>query len=79
MLAFVPEEQFALLSGEEALTEYRFNTKLISHLFCKTCGTESFSRGTDKAGKATVMVNIRCLDDVDLSALHPSEYNGKIS
>jgi len=76
ILAFVPAEQFTLLSGEEMLSEYRFNKKVIAHLFCKVCGVQSFGRGTDPAGKATVAVNVRCLDDVDLSALHPKEFDG---
>jgi hypothetical protein len=77
ILLFVPAEQFTLLSGEDALTEYRFNTKKIAHLFCKVCGTQSFGRGTDKEGNQTVMVNVRCLDDVDLAALHSVEIDGK--
>lgn len=77
ILAFVPAEQFTLLSGGDMLTEYRFNKKAIAHLFCKVCGVESFGRGTDRAGKPTVMVNGRCLDGVDLSSLHPSEFDGK--
>ena len=33
LLAFVPEENFTLLSGEDALTDYQFNKKVIHHLF----------------------------------------------
>jgi len=77
VLTFVPAAQFTLLSGEDMLTEYRFNKKTIAHLFCKACGAESFGRGTDREGKPTVMINVRCLDDVDLSAIHPTEFDGK--
>jgi hypothetical protein len=76
ILAFVPAEQFTLLSGEDVLTEYRFNAKTIAHLFCKTCGVQSFGRGTDKEKKATVMINVRCLDGVELSTLHSVEFDG---
>ena len=60
----VPQADFVLESGAEALTEYRFNTKEISHLFCTTCGIESFARGADAQGKAMVMINIDCLDNL---------------
>ncbi len=77
ILSFVPAEKFTLLSGEDSLSEYRFNTKKIAHLFCSVCGTESFARGSDQEGNQTIMINVRCLDDVDLSALHPTEVDGK--
>lgn len=77
ILEFVPAEQFTLLSGDKTLTEYRFNKKVIAHLFCKVCGVQSFGRGTGRDGQATVAVNVRCLDDVDFLALHPKEFDGK--
>lgn len=77
ILSFVPAEQFTLLSGEDMLTEYRFNKKVIAHFFCKVCGVQSFGRGSDAEGKKTVAVNVCCLDGVDLSTLHPTEYDGK--
>lgn len=77
ILSFVPAGQFTLLSGEDNLAEYRFNTKKIAHLFCKTCGVQSFGRGSDREGNPTVMINVRCLDDVDTAALHPTEVDGK--
>ena len=45
LLTFIPPEQFELLSGEDALTEYRFNTHNIAHLFCRDCGAQPFARG----------------------------------
>ncbi len=77
ILSFVPAEQFTLLTGEDMLTEYRFNKKVIAHLFCKVCGVQSFGRGTDGTGKKTVAINVRSLDGVDFSLLHPMEYDGK--
>lgn len=77
LLTFVPAAQFTLLSGEENLQEYRFNKKHIEHLFCKTCGISSFSRGKDQEGNLTFAVNVRCLDDLDLSTLTITKVNGK--
>ncbi len=77
ILSFVPAEQFALLSGEDNLTTYHFNKKVIDHLFCKTCGVQAFGRGKGHDGNDTVALNLRCIDDLDVSTLTLSEYNGK--
>jgi hypothetical protein len=77
ILAFVPASQFRLVSGEENLTEYRFHKKEIAHLFCKTCGVQSFGRGTGPDGTETVAVNLRCVDGIDPKSLQITEYNGK--
>jgi hypothetical protein len=59
----VPADEFVLLSGEDKLVPYHFNTDRIDHLFCSHCGIESFARGEDGSGRATVMINVNCLDD----------------
>ncbi|WP_299326922.1 GFA family protein [Parasphingopyxis sp.] len=57
----VPHDDFTLVSGEEALTSYRFGTGAANHLFCKHCGIKSFyqPRSHPKAWS----VNYRALDD----------------
>jgi hypothetical protein len=77
ILAFTSASNFRLLSGEEQLTDYQFNRKIIHHLFCNVCGIKSFSRGTAPDGSPTVAINIRCLDDVDIHSLDIQEYDGK--
>ncbi|MCA9626455.1 MAG: GFA family protein [Myxococcales bacterium] len=77
MLAFVPLEQFKLLQGEEALTDYQFNKEVIHHFFCSTCGIRSFARGTGPGGNEMAAVNVRCLDDVDLDSLKIKQVDGK--
>lgn len=77
LLTFVPVRAFTLLSGEDNLIEYRFNTKRIAHLFCKTCGIESFARGKDREDREMIAINVRCLDGVDLQKLTIQEVNGK--
>ena len=49
-LTFVKPEQFKLLTPETELAEYRFNKRAIEHLFCPSCGVESFARGSGKDG-----------------------------
>jgi hypothetical protein len=77
LFTFVKPTQFALLSGEEALTDYQFNRKAIHHLFCSACGVESFARGTTRDGEHLVAVNVRCLDGADLDALKPTPVDGR--
>jgi hypothetical protein len=77
ILTFTPAEQFKLLSGEDALADYQFNTKNIHHLFCSTCGIRSFGRGTAPDGRAMVAVNARCLDGLDVETLTPEKFDGK--
>ena len=77
LLTFVPAAQFTLLSGEDDLTDYQFNKKIVHHLFCNHCGVGSFARGTGPDGSAMIAVNVRCLDDVDPATLSPLAFDGK--
>jgi hypothetical protein len=75
--SFVPAAQFKLLQGDGALEDYQFGPKRLHHLFCPTCGVGSFSRGKMPDGQDTFAVNVRCLDDIDVTSLKPMPYNGK--
>ncbi len=56
----VPRSRFRLLSGEEELTAYTFNTGVARHLFCSVCGVKSFY--VPRSHPAGYSVNGRCLD-----------------
>jgi Uncharacterized conserved protein len=58
----LPASQFTLHFGEDHLALYHFNTGMIDHLFCKSCGIEAFARGSDGQGNELVMINVNCLD-----------------
>ena len=77
LLAFVPANQFKLLSGEEVLRDYQFNKKIAHHVFCSTCGIHSFSHGMSPDGKDMRAINLRCLDEIDLDALTPQKIDGR--
>ncbi|EED36917.1 glutathione-dependent formaldehyde-activating, GFA [Luminiphilus syltensis NOR5-1B] len=57
----VEPQDFRLLTGDEALTGYRFNTRKAEHLFCSHCGIHPFSRPRSHPGAYDV--NGRCLDE----------------
>jgi hypothetical protein len=56
----VPKSAFALLQGEESLSQYTFNTGVAKHYFCSTCGIKSFY--IPRSNPDGVDVNVRCLD-----------------
>ena len=57
----VPHEDFTLVSGEEALTSYRFGTGQADHLFCQQCGIKSYYQ--PRSHPEAWSVNYRALDD----------------
>ena len=68
----VPAADFELLSGEDKLSTYRFNTAMFAHQFCSVCGIESFARGDDGKGNVSYTVNVACLaglPDIDRSSV----------
>ena len=56
----VPRDRFQLLSGGDGLTEYRFNSGVARHLFCRICGVKSFY--VPRSNPDGYSVNFRCLD-----------------
>lgn len=74
LLNFVDKDKFKITKGEDVLTEYQFNKRAIRHLFCKHCGTQAFAEGVTFP---KACINIRCIDDIDLSTITPTPYNGK--
>jgi hypothetical protein len=57
-------EGFRLVSGEQELTEYLFNTRKNQHLFCTHCGVRAFGVGNDTPIGKMIGVNVGCLEGV---------------
>ncbi len=76
LLAFVPDESFRLVQGEDALQDYQFGKKHLHHTFCRTCGVHPFTTGTDRAGRKTVAVNLRTIHGLDPAKLEVQVFDG---
>lgn len=77
LLSFAQKEDFKLLSGEDVLTEYRFNTHKLSHVFCKICGAQCFAFGISPEGVDTAAINVRTLKDINLEDITRFSVDGK--
>ena len=71
----VPRQDFELLSGEEVLEEYRFNTGTARHLFCRRCGIKSFY--VPRSHPHGISVNARCLDPGEVRSMTVTAFDGR--
>lgn len=56
----VPGSRFTLITGEDNLTTYTFNSGVAKHTFCRTCGVKPFY--IPRSNPDGVDVNVNCLD-----------------
>jgi hypothetical protein len=70
----VGRDAFELVSGQEDLATYTFNTGTAKHHFCRTCGINPFY--VPRSDPDKIDVNVRCLDGVDPDALTPARFDG---
>jgi hypothetical protein len=71
----VPRDQFELVSGNDDLTTYHFNTGVAQHMFCKYCGVHPYY--VPRSDPDKIDVNVRCLDGIDLKAIEIKEFDGR--
>ncbi|MCL1634223.1 GFA family protein [Luteimonas sp. SX5] len=77
LLAFFPREALTLRTPESDYGTYRFNKEKIDHHFCPNCGIAPFSDAVNpKTGQHMAAVNVRCLPDIDLSAIKVNKFDG---
>lgn len=56
----VPKSKFRLLSPEDNIATYTFNTGVARHTFCKICGIKPFY--IPRSNPDGYDINVRCLD-----------------
>ena len=71
----VKKEQFKLVSGENVLTNYQFNTRTANHLFCSHCGIKSFY--VPRSHPDGYSVNARYLDEGTVTGMTLRKIDGK--
>jgi len=71
----VTKEQFRLLSGDDSLALYEFNTRAAKHLFCSRCGIKSFY--IPRSHPDGYSVNARCLDAGSIRSMRLEPFDGK--
>ncbi|MGE5451992.1 MAG: GFA family protein [Acidobacteriota bacterium] len=77
LLWFAPRSELKLLTPEDAAATYTFNKHVIQHRFCPTCGIHPYGEGVDPQGQAMAAINIRCVEDIDLSAIPVRHVDGR--
>jgi hypothetical protein len=76
LLAAVAPHEFHLETSRDGIATYTFGKHVIRHQFCKRCGCAPLAEGTGPGGETMVVVNLRCVEDVDLSALKITQFDG---
>ncbi len=77
LLWFVPRAALNLSTPERESRVYTFNTHLLKHRLCPTCGIHPYAEGKDPKGNKMAAVNIRCLEGIDLSSIPVTHFDGR--
>ncbi|KAB7742213.1 GFA family protein [Parvibaculum sedimenti] len=70
----VSASRFRILSGEDKLTAYTFNTGTAKHLFCSVCGVKPFY--VPRSNPDGWSVNFRCLDRAEFGHVEIRPFDG---
>ena len=70
----VAAADFRLLSGQDSLTTYTFNTGVAQHHFCRHCGVKSFY--VPRSHPDGISVNVNCLDEGTIASITETPFDG---
>ncbi|MGJ8668383.1 MAG: GFA family protein [Oceanococcus sp.] len=71
----VPAADFELISGEEFICEYRFNTGIARHLFCSRCGIKAFY--VPRSNPDGYSLNLHCVDNYQALNIQIEDFDGQ--
>ena len=72
---FLSRDNFQLLSGDDVLQTYTFNTGVAKHYFCGHCGIKSFY--VPRSHPDGISVNINCLDQGTMTSIEIEPFDGQ--
>jgi len=70
----IEKEAFTLLTGENDITTYSFNTHTAKHTFCKHCGIKSFY--TPRSHPDGYSINVNCMDLSTVKSIDYGKFDG---
>jgi len=70
---YIPAKDFQPIENTDRLADYRWNDRVVNHLFCKTCGIYPY-HGNEEYG---YRVNLGCVEQLNPLTLEISVYDGK--
>ncbi|MDB5969260.1 MAG: aldehyde-activating protein [Hydrocarboniphaga sp.] len=71
----VPGRDFQLLSGEDRLSTYTFNTGVARHRFCSVCGIKSFY--VPRSNPDGFSISLRCVDAGSIEQVDYEDFDGQ--
>ncbi len=77
LMWFVPHDKLHLLTPDENASTYMFNKHVIKHRFCPIRGIHPYGEGTDPKGNRIAAINVRCLEDIDLTSVSVTHFDGR--
>jgi hypothetical protein len=75
ILSATSRDQLTVDAAPGALATYTFNKHVIQHHHCNTCGCTVFGEG-EVNGDRLAMINLRCVDDLDLKTVKIIPFDG---
>lgn len=70
---YIPASDFRPHEDMSKLSDYRWNDRMVNHLFCKNCGIYPY-HGDQEYG---YRVNLGCIENLDLLSLDVTVIDGK--
>lgn len=71
---FVARADFRLLTGQDEIRTYTFNSGIAQHYFCGHCGIKSYY--IPRSHPDGVSVNARCIDPGTVTSQRITEFDG---
>jgi hypothetical protein len=70
----VSKDEFRLISGQDDIETYTFNSGIAQHYFCRSCGVKSFY--VPRSHPQGISVNANCLNPETIFSMHSKPFDG---